>query len=158
MHSNVKCIYIMNRIKRYIGKIKKWSKQFWAWYKTLYKGKPWYTKTAVGMVSTLVLLIVYLTAVDLNLFWLFGKSPGFFDILNPKTSEASVIYSADGVQIGKYFNENRTPVEYKDVNPRFWRALIDTEDERFYKHAGIDPIGLFGAAKEAATGRGGRGA
>lgn len=158
MHSNVKCIYIMNRIKRYIGKIKKWSKQFWAWYKKLYEGKPWYTKTAVGMVSTLVLLIVYLTAVDLNLFWLFGKSPGFFDILNPKTSEASVIYSADGVQIGKYFNENRTPVEYKDVNPRFWRALIDTEDERFYKHAGIDPIGLFGAAKDAATGRGGRGA
>ncbi|MCM1079219.1 MAG: transglycosylase domain-containing protein [Bacteroidales bacterium] len=148
----------MNEIKRCIGKINKWAKQFWVWYKKLYKGKPWYTKTCVGIVSMLCLLIVYLAAVDLNLFWLFGKSPGFFDIMNPKTNEASVIYSADGVQIGKYFNENRTPVEYKDVTPQFWRALIDTEDERFYKHAGIDPIGLFGAAKDAVTGRGGRGA
>lgn len=148
----------MNKLKRCIGKIKKWSKQFWTWYKKLYKGRPWYTKTAAGLVSMFVLLVMYLAAVDLNLFWLFGKSPGFFDIMNPKTNEASVIYSADGVQIGKYFNENRTPVEYKDVNPKFWRALIDTEDERFYKHVGIDPIGLFGAAKDAATGRGGRGA
>lgn len=131
---------------------------FWRWYKNLYKGRPWYTKTGVGMVSCFVMLLLYLGAVDMNLFWLFGKSPGFFDIKNPKTSEASVMYSADGEQIAKFFNENRTPVEYTDVTPQFWRALIDTEDERFYKHWGIDPIGLFGAVKDAATGRGGRGA
>ena len=60
--------------------------------------------------------------------------------------------------IGKFYNENRTPVEYDDVNPTFWEALIDTEDERYYKHWGIDPLGLVGAAKDAITGRGGRGA
>lgn len=133
-------------------------KGFWHWYKNLYQGRPWYTKTGVAMISMFIMLILYLGAVDMNLFWLFGKSPGFFDIKNPKTSEASVMYSADGEQIGKFFNENRTPVEYTDVTPQFWRALIDTEDERFYKHWGIDPIGLFGALKDAATGRGGRGA
>lgn len=132
--------------------------QFKDWYISLYKGRPWYVKTTAALTSLIVFFFLYLGAVDINLFWLFGKSPGFFDIKNPKTSEASVIYSADGVEIGKYFNENRTPVTYHDVNPMFWRALIDTEDERFYKHKGIDPIGLFGAVKDAVTGRGGRGA
>lgn len=134
------------------------TRQFGQWYVSQYKGKPWYRKTLTVFVSFIVFFILYLGAVDINFLWLFGKSPGFFDIKNPKTSEASEIYSADGVQIGKFFNENRTPVEYDDVNPMFWRALIDTEDERFYKHMGIDPIGLFGAVKDAATGRGGRGA
>lgn len=135
-----------------------WLKRIWQWYKALYKGRPWYVKTLSGIMTFIVLFILYLGAVDINLFWLFGKSPGFFDIKNPKTNEASEIYSADNVLIGKFFNENRTPVEYGSVSSQFWKALIDTEDERFYKHAGIDPIGLFAAVKDAATGRGGRGA
>ena len=60
--------------------------------------------------------------------------------------------------IGKYFNENRTPVEYEDVNPAFWKALIDTEDERFYKHHGIDYTGLVGAVKDAVLHHDARGA
>lgn len=131
---------------------------FGKWYISLYKGTAWYVKTISVIASLIAFVILYLGAVDINFLWLFGKSPGFFDIRNPKTNEASEIYSADGVMIGKYFNENRTPVEYGDVTPQFWRALIDTEDERFYKHAGIDPIGMFGAIKDALTGRGGRGA
>ena len=70
----------------------------------------------------------------MNYLWLFGKSPGFYTIMNPETHEASEIYSEDGVLIGKFFNENRTPVKYEEVNPAFWNALIDTEDERFYNH------------------------
>ena len=60
--------------------------------------------------------------------------------------------------IGKYFNENRTPVKYEEVNPDFWKALIDTEDERFYKHFGIDPISLVGALKDAVLHQDARGA
>lgn len=78
--------------------------------------------------------------------------------MNPQTSEASEIYSADGKLIGKYFNENRTPVTYEEVNPDFFKALVDTEDERFYKHLGIDPIGLFGAVKDALLNHDARGA
>jgi penicillin-binding protein 1A len=97
--------------------------------------------------------------VDMNFLWLFGKSPGYFSgILDPETSEASEIYSADGKLIGKYFNENRTPVKYEEVNPKFFKALVDTEDERFYKHMGIDPIGLFGALKDAILHHDSRGA
>ncbi len=152
----------MNNTKDRILSVFSWftakCKSFWTWYKGCYVGRPWYIKTTTIIVSLLVAFFLYLGAVDVNLFWLFGKSPGWIEIAEHKTSEASELYSADGVLLGKYFNENRTPVEYDDVNPVFWRALIDTEDERFYDHWGIDPLGLVGAAKDAATGKGGRGA
>ena len=133
-------------------------KAFWKWYKGLYKGRKWYFKTGVVVASAFVAFFVYLGMVDINFLWLFGKSPGWSTINNPITAQASEIYSADGKLIGKYFNENRTPVSYGDVNPVFWNTLIDTEDERFYSHWGVDPIGMFAAAKDAVTKGDGRGA
>ena len=134
-------------------------RNFWPWYKGLYVGKTWWKKTLIGFLSCIVALFIYLGMVDMNFLWLFGKSPGYFSgIMDPQTSQASEIYSADGKLIGKYFNENRTPVKYEEVNPAFFKALIDTEDERFYKHFGIDPIGIFGAAKDAMVHHDGRGA
>lgn len=131
----------------------------WLWYKGLYHGRAWYVKTGVACLSLFIAFFLYLGAVDINFLWLFGKSPGYFSgIMHPQTSEASEIYSADGKLIGKYFNENRTPVKYEDVNPAFFHALVDTEDERFYKHFGIDPIGIFGAMKDAVLHHDGRGA
>lgn len=123
-------------------------KGFWPWYKGLYKGSKWYTKTCVAIISAIITFTIYLIMVDINFLWLFGKSPGFSQIMHPTTNEASEIYSADGVMIGKYFSENRTPVKYEDVNPLFWKALIDTEDERFYKHFGVDFTGLFAVIKD----------
>lgn len=149
----------MNKIKKLLGWLWKKIRNIWPWYKSLYRGRAWYTKTIVALISCIIALILYLGAVDINFLGLFGKSPGFLTgILHPQTSEASEIYSADGKLIGKYFNENRTPVEYDDVSPAFYKALIDTEDERFYKHFGIDPIGLFGAVKDAVFHHEGRGA
>lgn len=148
----------VNRILDIFKKILKKCWGFFPWYKGLYKGRAWYTKTALGIVSFFVAVFIYLGMVDMNFLWLFGKSPGFHEIKTPPTYDASLIYSADSVLIGKYFKENRIPVKYEDVNPAFWKALIDTEDERFYSHFGIDPQGIIGAMKDAVTRKGGRGA
>src|SRR5690606_22105984 len=43
-----------------------------------------------------------------------------------------------GDVLGRFYIENRVPVEYDDLSPHLVTALIATEDERFYKHAGID--------------------
>ena len=133
-------------------------KAFWHWYKGLYTGSKWYKKTVVALLSLIAAFIIYLGMVDINFLWLFGKSPGFSQIKKPTTSEASEIYSADGVLIGKFFSENRTPVKYEEVNPVFWKALIDTEDERYYKHRGVDPIGMFAVLKDVVKGGDARGA
>ena len=130
----------------------------WRWYKGLYKGRAWYTKALLGVASFVIAFILYLVAVDINFLWLFGKSPGMSAIMNPTTAEASEIYSADGQVIGKFFSENRTPVQYEDVNPVFWEALISTEDERFYHHFGIDFGGVVAAAKDYVVHHDARGA
>ena len=123
-------------------------KGFWPWYKSLYTGRRWYTKTVVAIATFIVAFLLYLVMVDINFLWLFGRSPGMSSIMNPKTVQASELYSADGVLIGKYFSENRTPVNYEDINPVFWEALVDTEDERFFHHIGIDFQGVFAAFKD----------
>lgn len=134
------------------------TRTFCHWYRNLYRGRKWYAKTLIGIASCIVAFFLYLGAVDINLLWLFGKSPGFIAIKDAVTSEASEIYSDDGVLIGKYFNENRTPVKFEDVNPVFWKALIATEDERFYSHHGIDYKGLVSAVKDAVVHHDARGA
>ena len=133
-------------------------KACWQWYKSLFVGRAWYVKLASALASLIVAFLLYLGMVDINFLGLFGRSPGFISGLEPQISQASEIYSADGVLIGKYFSENRTPVKYEEVNPNFWRVLIDTEDERFYRHIGIDPLGMFAAAKDAVLHNDARGA
>ena len=69
----------------------------------------------------------------------FGEMPDFRQLENPKTNFASEIISSDNQILGKYyFNDNRTPVNYEEINQETVDALIATEDERFYSHPGID--------------------
>ena len=115
---------------------------------------PWYKRTIVWFCTLVIAFLLLLVAVDVNFLWLFGKSPGFKQIENPVTSEASEIYSTDSILMGRYFNENRSPVKYEDISPILVRTLIATEDERFYQHRGVDIPGLLAAAKDIAEGHG----
>ena len=69
----------------------------------------------------------------------FGEMPEFEQLENPNTNLATQIISSDGEILGKYyFNDNRTPITYKELPTNLVNALIATEDERFYSHPGID--------------------
>lgn len=119
------------------------------WYVNLFRGRAWYTKTILSIVSFLMLIIIYFGMVDINFLGLFGSSPGFIELRNPERHIASEIYSADGELLGKLYSENRSPVAFSAVNVKFWEALIDTEDERFFLHTGVDFEGVMGAFKDA---------
>ena len=149
---------MVKKFSKFIRSIIRGVIHFFPWYARLYKGRAWYTKGAIGIVSFFVAIFLYLGMVDINFLWLFGKSPGFVEIKTPPTYAASEIYSADSVLIGRFYKENRTPVKYEEVTPAFWKALISTEDERFYSHHGIDFMGIGGAIKDAVTRGDGRGA
>ena len=73
----------------------------------------------------------------------FGHLPSFEELENPSSSVASEIYFAGGELMGKYFRDNRTPVQYKNISKNMVNALIATEDVRFEKHNGIDLKGLI---------------
>lgn len=114
---------------------------------------PWYKRLLAYLFTLFACIVLLLIAVDCNFLNLFGHSPGISEIKHPVSSEASEIYSADSILIGRYFNENRTPVTYGQISPLLIQTLIDTEDERFYQHHGIDFQGLFSAAKDMLGGR-----
>jgi len=71
---------------------------------------------------------------------LFGKMPSLAQLENPAITLATEVYADDGTLMGKYYKErgNRSNVEYSDISIHAIHALVATEDERFYKHSGID--------------------
>ncbi len=75
----------------------------------------------------------------------FGALPSFEELENPKSNQASIVYSSDGSVIGKYYIQNRTSLKYDEISPNVIHALIATEDERFYSHSGIDGKALLRA-------------
>ena len=143
---------ILKKIWSFVCLIGRGFRKCWRWYKGQYVGRPWWYKMITAVWSFFAFVFFYCFAVYFNLFWLFGKSPSIEDIIHPKTAAASEIYSADGKMLGRYFNENRSPVPYDSISTAFFEALVATEDERFFQHNGIDYTGMFAAAKDAARG------
>jgi penicillin-binding protein 1A len=74
---------------------------------------------------------------------LFGELPTFEELENPSNALASEVYSSDGVLLGKYYIQNRTNINYKDLNQGTIDALKATEDIRYDNHSGIDLRGLM---------------
>lgn len=146
---------IANRLFRITASI---CKRFCSGCQWFFKGRPWYIKLLSTFCALILVFVCYLLAVDNNFLWLFGKSPSMHAVKNTRPAQASEIYSADSIFIGKFFSENRTPVKYEEVNPVFWQALIDTEDERFYHHFGIDFQAFFAALKDYVVHHDARGA
>ena len=82
----------------------------------------------------------------------FGDLPSFEELENPKSDLATEVISSDGKTLGKYYvKANRTPIKYKDLPPVLMKALVATEDERFYEHSGIDFRGLARAVSKLGT-------
>ncbi len=72
----------------------------------------------------------------------FQNLPTFEELENPKSNQASEVYAANGEVLGRYYVENRIPVSFEDLSPNLVQALVATEDERYYRHSGIDGMGL----------------
>jgi penicillin-binding protein 1A len=62
-----------------------------------------------------------------------------------KIPERSLVYDMDGKVYSRLFGENRILVEDGKVSPLFKKALLAREDSRFFRHHGIDPVGIFRA-------------
>jgi penicillin-binding protein 1A len=60
--------------------------------------------------------------------------------------EATQVFDGDGKLLSKLFEENRTVVSINNIAPDLQNAIVANEDIRFYKHLGVDPIGILRAA------------
>lgn len=84
------------------------------------------------------ILFFFYLCIEYNFLWLFGKIPSFDKLEKPEVDVTSEVYTADRKLLGRYYHENRTPVEFKKISPLLIKTLIATEDARFYSHNGID--------------------
>lgn len=91
--------------------------------------------------AVIVFLIISFTSIWFG--WI-GYMPDLEDLQNPISRYASQVYSVDGKILGTYNmnRENRVHVDYENLSPYLVKALVATEDERFYDHSGIDFIAL----------------
>lgn len=96
----------------------------------------------LGFLFGLLGFILFVLAVSVNFLGLFGEIPEFKSLENPETELASELYSSDGVLLGNYYRENRTPVSYNELSHNLVNALVATEDVRFENHSGIDLRGM----------------
>lgn len=97
-----------------------------AWYRPFFK---WLWRLVFAGILSVILLFVGLSFTDL---------PSVQELENPKSEQASVILASDNSELGRYYTENRVPVDFDQLSPNLTNALIATEDERYYKHSGID--------------------
>ncbi len=88
---------------------------------------------AVGFMLVVLLFVLIYNG-------MIGYMPPIEELRNPTDKFASVIYSADGQELGRYFRNtgNRVYADYSEISPHVIDALIATEDSRFEDHSGID--------------------
>lgn len=95
--------------------------------------------------GTLCAIVLLVTAGFVAIWngWI-GYMPDIEDLQNPISRYASQVYSSDGKILGTYNmnRENRIHVDYSHLSPSLVKALVATEDERYYDHSGIDFIAL----------------
>lgn len=102
-------------------------------------------------------LVLFIAVVLMANFGVFGKMPSLEELENPSIAQASEVYASEGTLMGRYYlpSGNRSIVKYKDISPYVIKALVATEDKRFYEHSGIDIIGTLRAISSGGTKGGG---
>ncbi len=95
--------------------------------------------------------IVYAVVAALVLVAVAGAGFAFFSL--PRTDNlenftmkaATQVFDVTGQPVAKLFEENRTVVTLNNISPYVPQAIIANEDVRFYRHIGVDPIGILRA-------------
>lgn len=109
--------------------------------------EPWVEKTIkylwIAFIGGFFGFILFVWMLSINFLGLFGTLPDFKALENPESELASELYSIDGLLLGTYFRENRSPVTFDDLSPNLVNALIATEDVRFNDHSGIDMTAML---------------
>ncbi len=99
-------------------------------------------KAIVRILWALLIGIILITFVAFTAIWFgwIGYMPPLEDLQNPISRYATQVYSADGKVMGTWNlnRENRICVPYSNLSPYLVKALVATEDARFYEHSGID--------------------
>ena len=86
-----------------------------------------------------------------------GDLPDVSKIKNMTMIESTVITDRNGQELYKIFDENRQYIDLKDISKYMINAIVAVEDQRFWDHEGLDPMGIFRAWFKTMIGKNGWG-
>lgn len=92
-----------------------------------------------------IVALAFVFAFGLYVWKTIPNTPSVEDLLNARIAEPSLLFSADGTQLAIYNQGHQEKIPLGKVSPNVIKALIATEDHRFYEHKGIDPQRLLAA-------------
>lgn len=92
------------------------------------------------------LAILGLATLAAMAFFAWPKLPALDSLTDYRPRIPLRVYTADGHLIGEFGEERRDVVRIAEVPSHLKHAILAAEDERFYEHKGIDPVGLARAA------------
>ncbi|MBC6427870.1 MAG: PBP1A family penicillin-binding protein [Cellvibrionales bacterium] len=79
--------------------------------------------------------------------------PSVEQLLDVRLQTPLRVFSADGVLIGEFGEQRRTPIAYEQIPEPLIQAMLAAEDDNFFNHRGIDFLGLLRAGWEIVTSR-----
>ncbi|WOQ70242.1 transglycosylase domain-containing protein [Microbacterium limosum] len=74
---------------------------------------------------------------------MFDNMPSYLEIDELMLPTEIYATASDGteVQLARFYDQNRLPVTYEQINPVVYDAILSSEDPRYYDHGGVDLIG-----------------
>jgi len=98
---------------------------------------------------TLLILAVCFIGVLIGVYKaILQNLPDIAQLEEYEPSIVTYVYSDDEEVIGEYALQKRIPVAFDEIPEYLKEAVIATEDPRFYKHSGIDFLGILRAVKK----------
>ena len=94
------------------------------------------------------LFVPIIISVGLSYLYFKNQLPDSSSLKDAKMQIPLRVYSADGLLISEFGEKRRIPVTFENIPDTIIKAFISAEDYRFYKHPGIDIIGLLRASSE----------
>ncbi|HZV69245.1 MAG TPA: transglycosylase domain-containing protein [Saprospiraceae bacterium] len=94
---------------------------------TRYSKRLWYAAFTLAILFILFFVILS-----------FQGLPDFKQLENPDFDLATQVIDIKSREIGRYYTQNRLPVNYNELNPFLIDALVATEDVRYFSHSGVD--------------------
>ncbi|MDP3174982.1 MAG: penicillin-binding protein 1A [Phenylobacterium sp.] len=97
---------------------------------------------AIAGVTVLSAIAVAGLALAIYAAWLFHDMPDAGDLVDYRPPTATRAYAIDGTLIGEFSNERRIFVPYERIPPQLAQAFLAAEDRNFFRHGGVDFMGL----------------
>jgi penicillin-binding protein 1A len=100
------------------------------------------------------LLVLVVAGVAAGLGGLFGSYwairdnlPSVTDLTNLRPKLISTVYAATGEPVKEFAQQRRIQVPYEQIPDILIKAIVATEDSRFFSHSGVDYIGILRAVR-----------